>query len=85
MKKIGEHISNIKQKYTAEFITEIQDIFISCGTNNELIIYDNSYRKIISYQNEDWIYNAFEYENKINKTLNFLACTKKKICLFKIT
>ena len=82
VKKIGEHIGNIKQKYTAEFITEIQDIFISCGTNNELIIYDDSYSKIISYQNEDWIYNAFEFKNKINKTLNFLAYTKKKIYVY---
>ena len=78
-KIIGEHISYINKKYTAEFITEIQDIFISCGTNNELIIYDNSYRKIKSHPIEDWIYNVLEYENKINKELDVLAITKKKI------
>ena len=54
IKKIGEHIySNkdkniIKKKYTAEFITEIKNIFVSGGTNNELVIYNYSYGKISS-------------------------------------
>jgi hypothetical protein len=88
IKKIGEHIisnkdKNInKKKYTAEFITEIQNIFVSGGTNNELIIYNDSYGKIFSNQTDDWIYNVLENENKISKALSYLACSKKKIYVY---
>ena len=84
-KIIGEHISYINKKYTAEFITEIQDNFISFGTNKELIIYDNSYRKINSLPIEDWIYNVLEYKNNINKGFDFLAITRKKIYAYSIS
>ena len=88
IKKIGEHIisdkdKNInKKKYTAEFITEIKNIFVSGGTNNELIIYNDSYGKIFSNQTDDWIYNVLENENKISKALSYLACSKKKIYVY---
>ena len=88
IKKISDHIisnkdkNTIKKRYTAEFITEIQNIFVSGGTNNELIIYNESYGKIFSDQTEDWVYNVLESKNSINKTLNFLACTKKKIYFY---
>ena len=48
IKKIGDHkiFKNnkniIKKNYTAEFIIEIQNIFVSFGTNNMLIVYNDS-------------------------------------------
>jgi len=88
IKKISDHIisskdkNDIKKKYTAEFITEIQNIFVSGGTNNELITYNDSYGKIFSNQTDDWVYNAILSDNKVNKSLIFLASTKKKIYTF---
>ena len=88
IKKISDHIisskdkNNIKKKYTAEFITEIKNIFVSGGTNNELITYNDSYGKIVSNQTDDWVYNSILSDNKMNKALNFLASTKKKIYVF---
>ena len=88
IKKIGDHIisnkdkNNIKKRYTAEFITEIKNIFVSGGTNNELITYNNSYGKIFTNQTDDWVYNSILSDNKMNKALNFLASTKKKIYAF---
>ena len=88
IKKIGDHIisnndkNNIKKRYTAEFITEIKNIFVSGGTNNELITYNDSYRKIFTNQTDDWVYNSFLSENKIYKSLIFLANTKKNIYAF---
>ena len=85
-KKIGEHTiskkNTLKKKYTAEFITEIQDIFISFGTNNEIIIYNNSYDKISSNETEDWIYNVLNYKSQNNKILNLLGTSKELIYTF---
>jgi len=85
IKQIGEHIrsnkdiNNIKKKYTAEFIIEINNIFVSFGTNNELNIYNDSYSKTNTFQTEDWIYNALEVQSKNNKTTDFLIISKKKL------
>ena len=82
-KKIGEHTFSSKDKNsTAEFITEIQNIFISFGTNNELNIYNDSYEKISTCPTEDWIYNVLYYNNKTNNTTGFAASSKKKIYIF---
>jgi len=88
VKKIGEHIiskkhrKKMKKKYTAEFITEIQNIFISFGTNNELIIYNDSYEKISSGKTEDWIYNILDHDKKYNKPTDFIASSKKEIYVY---
>jgi len=89
IKKIGDHKiykknkKNIKKIYTAEFITDIQNIFVSCGTNNELIIYNDSYEKINIYKTEDWIYNASELDiSVIEKNLVFMHPLKKDRYLF---
>ena len=86
LKIIGEHIASkkntLKKNYTAEFIIEINDIFISFGTNNEIIIYNNSYDKKTSNETEDWIYNVLEYKSQNNKSLNFLGSSKKNIYTF---
>ena len=84
IKIIGEHITQKKnsQKYTAEFVTEIQNIYISYGTNNELFIYDDSYDIKASIQTEDWIYNVLDYKSEIKTTIEFLACSKNKIYIF---
>jgi len=83
IRKIGEHIiseKKYKKKYTAEFIIEIeyknQLNILSCGTNNKLNFYDNSYRNIFSKESEDWIYNALTTKGKNNI---FLASSKKAI------
>jgi len=68
----------IKKKYTAEFITEIQNIFISFGTNNELIFYNNLYEKISTNQTDDWIYNILPNYIKICKIGDYFALSKKK-------
>jgi hypothetical protein len=76
----------MKKKYTAEFIIEIHNIFISYGTNNKLIIYSDSYEKISSVETEDWIYNILDYDMKFKITRPFIACSKKEIYVYsKIT
>ena len=83
IRNIGEYIKDTsKKKYTAELITEIQNIFLSCGTNNELIIYNESYEKICKLKKENWIFNALDYKNKIKKNLQFLASSKDNIYIF---
>ena len=86
-KKIGEHIISKKnalkkKKYTAEFITGINEIFISYGTNNEVIIYSNSYDIITSLETKDWIYNVIDYKSQNIKTLNFIGSSGKQIYTF---
>ena len=86
-KKIGEHIISKKnalkkKKYTAEFITGINEIFISYGTNNEVIIYSNSYDKITSIETVDWIYNVLDYKSQNIKTLNIIGSSGKQIYTF---
>ena len=83
IKIIGEYIKGTsKKKCTAEFITEIQNIFVSSGTNNELTIYNDSYEKIYKVKKEDWIYNVLVYKNKMKKNFEFLASSKKNIYIF---
>jgi len=88
IKKIGEHTiskihkKNREKKYTAELISEIQNIFISYGTNNKLIIYDDSYEKICSLQTREWIYNILYYKSKINKAVDIIASSKKKLYIY---
>ena len=87
-KIIGEHIiskkKSLRKKYTAELITEINDIFISYGTNNVVIIYNNSYEGITYNEIEDWIYSFLDYKSQNNKTLNFLGSSKKYIYIFSL-
>ena len=53
-------------KYTAEFITEADQYYISVGTDLEIHIYDKSY-KIFKVKNniEDWVYNIIEDNSQI--------------------
>ena len=53
-------------KYTAEFITEADQYYISVGTDLEIHIYDKSY-KISKVKNniEDWVYNIIEDKSQI--------------------
>jgi len=82
-KKIGEHTFFSKDRNaTAEFITEIRNMFISFGTNNEFIFFNDSYEKITTCSTDDWIYNVLYYDNKTNKTAGFAASSKKKIYIF---
>jgi len=82
-KKIGEHRkeNKLKKKYTAEFITEIQNLFVSFGTNNELFIYNDSFDKLSTNPVDDWIYNALNYNSSSSKAI-FIAPSKKKIYIF---
>ena len=57
-------------------------MFISFGTNNELIFFRDSYEKITTCSTDDWIYNVLYYDNKTNKTAGFAASSKKKIYIF---
>jgi hypothetical protein len=75
--------NNLEKYYTAEFIKEIHNMFISFGTNNELFIYNDSYEKISTNQTEDWIYNILYYKGKNkNETSGFIAPSKNKIYMF---
>jgi len=87
VEKIGQHIisdKKCKKKYTAEFIIEIEDSFISCGTNNKFNVYNYFYENTSSKESEDWIYNialTSKGNNIIVKDNNkiFLASSKKAI------
>ena len=85
-KIIGEYINTEKNNYsTAEFITEIKDIFISFGTTNDIFIYNDSYEKISIIHTDDWIYNILYNNNKTNnkEASGFVASSKKNIYIFK--
>ena len=87
-KIIGEYISteknNLTKYSTAEFITEIQNIFISFGSTNELFIYNDSYEKISTICTNEWIYNVLCNNNKANnkEIPDFVASSKKNIYIF---
>ena len=70
-----------KIKATADFITEINQIFISGGSNNILNLYTSSYDIKKEIKTYDWIYNVF-CSLKKNETLKILACSKKCLYLF---
>ena len=70
-----------KYKATADFITDIGDIFLSGGSNNTLILYTSSYDIKKEIKTYDWIYNIF-CSIKKNENLKILACSKKCLYLF---
>ena len=74
----------VKSKLTAEFIIEINNGFISGGTNNYLYKYNKSFI-IIDKKKLDWIYNVIEVKDKNEKRLNkyhVFASSKDKIYIF---
>ena len=66
---------------TADFITEINQNFISGGANNLLYLYYNSSYDKKEIKTYDWIHNTF-YLEKNNKTPIIFAFSKKCIYLF---
>ena len=65
---IGNHLKTLTKKEeennnkinnTADFITEINDIFISGGTHNLLNLYNSFYEIIKEIRTYDWICNVF--------------------------
>ena len=77
-------IKKEKKNIQLNFITEIENNFISYGANNEFIIYNDSYEKIFSFQTKEWIYNILVYNNKINKIVDLLLLisSKEKINIY---
>ena len=75
IKKENEKDNN-ERKYTADFITETNQYFISGGTNSLINIYDKSYNLMNKKINiEDWAYNIIEDDTKI------IICCKKNLYL----
>ena len=70
---------NIFKKRTAEFIIQINNYFISIGTNKVLNLYNESYKEInrIKKKLSDWVYNICEVQN--NKSVSIIVCSKNNI------
>jgi len=89
---IGDHKNKKNQKneikkYTADFIIETNNFFISGGTNNEIIAYnkDLSFETKIKIPFTDWVYNILE--NKVRDDIkdNYMLVTQgKQIALLKV-
>ena len=81
LNKKEEKKSNKKIKTTADFITEMNQIFISGGSNNLLYLYNSIYDIKKEIKTYDWIYNVF-CSIKKTESLKILACSKKCLYLF---
>ena len=83
---IGNHKNKRDQKknklkeYTADFIYETSNLFISGGTNNEIILYskDSSFEIKLKIPFNDWVNNKFESEEIGNKNQSNLFISKRK-------
>ena len=89
---IGTHKNKKNQKkiklkeYTAEFIFEASNLFISWGSNNEIILYskDSSFEKKSKIRFSDWVNNIFDPEEiEFNNQSNLFVSYGKGIILLR--
>ena len=79
---------NKNDRYTLDFITEINDYFICGGAYQYLFIFNSKYEKIRQqYIGKDWVYNVLFYSesNNINKESTiFVGCSKNSLFSYSI-
>lgn len=78
-----------KELNTADFITQVENYFISGGTNQYLNLFNNNYfkeKQINNLEEWKWVYNIFSSSKKTKKesSIEIRGCSKNTIFSFTI-